>query len=40
VLQPIPRAEFDEVLEQVQRWGLDEFLKERAFDKLAYRGAS
>jgi NitT/TauT family transport system substrate-binding protein len=37
VYQPIPRAEFDEVLDQVQRWGLDEFLKERAFDKLAYR---
>jgi NitT/TauT family transport system substrate-binding protein len=40
VFQPIPRAEFDEVLQQVERWGLDEFLKERAFDKLAYRGAS
>ena len=39
VYQPIPRAEFDEVMEQVQRWGLDQFLKERAFDKLAYRAA-
>jgi len=39
VSQPIPRAEFDEVLDQVQRWGLDQFLKERAFDKLVYRAA-
>jgi NitT/TauT family transport system substrate-binding protein len=40
VYQPIARAEFDEVLAQVERWGLDQFLKERAFDKLAYRAAS
>jgi NitT/TauT family transport system substrate-binding protein len=39
VSRPIPRGEFDEVLEQVQRWGLDQFLKERAFDKLAYPAA-
>jgi hypothetical protein len=37
VSEPIPRAEFDEVLEQVERWGLDQFLKERSFEKLAYR---
>ena len=34
VCEPIPRAEFDEVLAQVQRWGLDEFLEERRFEKL------
>jgi NitT/TauT family transport system substrate-binding protein len=39
VYEPIPRAEFDEVLEQVERWGLDQFLKERSFEKLAYRPA-
>ena len=32
--RPIPRAEFDEVMDQVKRWGLDEFLKEKSFDKL------
>jgi hypothetical protein len=37
VYQPIPRAEFDEVLEQVERWGLDDYLKERSFEKLTYR---
>ena len=36
VYQPIPQAEFDEVMAQVQRWGLDDFLQERRFDKLAY----
>jgi ABC-type nitrate/sulfonate/bicarbonate transport system substrate-binding protein len=37
VYQPIPRAEFDEVLQQVERWGLDDYLKERSFEKLSYR---
>ena len=37
VYQPIPRREFDETLEQVKRWDLDQYLKERAFDKLVYR---
>ncbi len=37
VYKPIPRSEFDEVLAQVQRWGLDQYLKERSFDRLAYR---
>ena len=37
VYQPIPRREFDETLEQVQRWHLDQYVKERAFDKLVYR---
>jgi NitT/TauT family transport system substrate-binding protein len=34
---PIERHEFDEVLEQVGRWGLDDHLKERSFERLAYR---
>jgi len=35
--QPIPRAEFDQTLEQVKRWDLDQYLKERSFEKLVYR---
>jgi len=34
VYQPVPRAEFDEIMQQVERWGLDQHLKEREFDKL------
>ena len=37
VHRPIPRSEFDEVLQQVERWGLDDHLKERSFEKLTYR---
>ncbi len=37
VYQPIAHSEFDEVLEQVERWRLDDYLKERSFEKLAYR---
>jgi len=37
VYQPITREEFDEVLEQVQRWGLDQYLKDRSFEDLVYR---
>ena len=36
VFEPLPRAEFDEIFEQVKRWGLDEYAKERSYDKLAY----
>jgi hypothetical protein len=36
VHQPIPRQEFDEILEQVTRWGLDQFLQDRSFDALRY----
>jgi hypothetical protein len=39
VYQPIPRAEFDGVFEQVKRWGLDQHLKERSFENLIYRAA-
>jgi len=34
VYQAIPRAEFDETLEQVKRWGLDQHLGEKSFEKL------
>ena len=36
VFKPMPRNEFDEVMLQVNRWGLDDHLKERSFDKLTY----
>ena len=37
VYQPIPQSEFDQTLEQVKRWDLDQYLKERSFEKLVYR---
>jgi hypothetical protein len=37
VYQPLPRADFDMTLEQVKRWQLDDYLKERNFEKLVYR---
>ncbi len=40
VYERIPQAEFDETLEQVKRWGLDQFLKERDFEKLTARTAA
>jgi ABC-type nitrate/sulfonate/bicarbonate transport system substrate-binding protein len=36
VYQPVPRAEFDEVFAQVERWGLDQYTKERDWEKLTY----
>jgi hypothetical protein len=39
VLKPIPHGEFDEIFAQVERWGLDQFAKERRLDKLTYTGA-
>ena len=36
VYQTLPRAEFDETLDQVKRWGLDQYLKERSFETLSY----
>lgn len=33
---PIPESEFAEVMDQVRRWGLDDFLKERRFAALAF----
>jgi len=32
----LPREEFDDTLAQVQRWGLDQFLKDRNYEKLSY----
>jgi NitT/TauT family transport system substrate-binding protein len=39
VYQALPREEFNETLAQVERWGLDQHLKERSFDKLSYAAA-
>lgn len=36
VYKPFPRAEFDEIFKQVERWGLDDFAKERNYDKLVH----
>ncbi len=35
VYETIPQAEFDEVMDQVKRWGLDDYLKDRSFENLA-----
>ena len=37
VYQAIPRSEFDEVMDQVKRWGLDQYLGDKNFDRLAAR---
>ncbi len=37
VYRPLPQSEFDQTLEQVKRWNLDQHLKEKSFDKLVYR---
>jgi len=37
VYRSIPKREFDETLEQVKRWDLDQYLKEKSFGKLVYR---
>ena len=34
VYKRIPQEEFDDTLAQVERWGLDQHLKERAFANL------
>jgi NitT/TauT family transport system substrate-binding protein len=34
VYKRIPQSEFDDTMAQVKRWGLDQFLKEREFEKL------
>ena len=34
VYEPLPRDEFNDTLAQVERWGLDQHLKERDFDRL------
>jgi NitT/TauT family transport system substrate-binding protein len=35
VYETIPRSEFDEVMDQVKRWGLDDYLKDKNFENLA-----
>jgi NitT/TauT family transport system substrate-binding protein len=40
VYEPLPRKEFAETLAQVKRWGLDDYVRERSFEKLSYAGAS
>ena len=40
VHEPIPQAEFDEILAQVKRWGLDQFLKEHDVEKLVHAPAA
>jgi len=37
VYQPIPQTEFDDVMDQVKRWKLDDHLAERKFENLVYR---
>jgi hypothetical protein len=37
VYQAMPRSEFDEVMAQVKRWGLDQYLKDKDFENLAAR---
>jgi hypothetical protein len=34
--QTLPREEFDDTFRQVERWGLDQHLKERSFEQLSY----
>jgi len=36
VNKPLPREEFDEVFAQVERWGLDQYLKDRSPETLSY----
>jgi hypothetical protein len=38
VNRPLPRGEFDEVFAQVERWGLDQYLKDRSPETLSYPG--
>ncbi|MDR0358864.1 MAG: hypothetical protein LBJ87_05290 [bacterium] len=35
-LEPLPREEYEEILGQVERWGLDDFMHEKEFDRLAF----
>ena len=39
VYKQIPRTEFDEVMDQVKRWGLDQHIKERSFENLVTSAA-
>jgi NitT/TauT family transport system substrate-binding protein len=37
VYKTIPHTEFDEVMDQVKRWDLDQFLKDKSYEGLAAR---
>ncbi len=37
VYKTIPQTEFDEVMDQVKRWDLDQFLKDKSYEGLAAR---
>src|SRR5262249_2017962 len=39
VYQALPQDEFDDIVASVERWGLDDFMKERSMEKLVYAGA-
>jgi NitT/TauT family transport system substrate-binding protein len=39
VRRPLARAEFDELVRSVERWGLDDHMRTKAFDQLALRVA-
>ena len=39
VYRTLPKAEFDEVLAQVQRWGLDDYMKDKSFENLTLSAA-
>jgi len=36
VNKPLPRGEFHAVSAQVERWGLDQYLKDRSPETLSY----
>lgn len=36
VYRALPKDEFDDTLDQVKRWGLDDFLKDRSFEGLSF----
>jgi hypothetical protein len=40
VHQPIPQAAFTEILDQVERWGLDQYLKEHDIQRLIHAPAA
>jgi hypothetical protein len=37
VYKTIPHSEFDEVMDQVKRWNLDDFLKDKSYEGLSAR---
>jgi hypothetical protein len=36
VRQPLAQKDFDEVFNQVERWGLDQFVKDKKIESLSY----